>query len=219
MDNGNKMTEKKVPRPTMLRMIQLIRLLEQFERPEETNGSAPDFITSAQIAGLGSWTDDTVRRDIHRLGIKCAGHSGYNISGLREALRAELGIGTEERICCIVGLGRLGEALIEYEGFRHSSFRIAAGFDTNVNRTETLRSPFPLYPASRMEAVIARETIEFALLAVPEHAAQQTAERLCACGIRGIVNYTSAILNVPDGIAVENLSVIGALRNMSIRRT
>jgi redox-sensing transcriptional repressor len=80
-----------------------------------------------------------------------------------------------------------------------------------------LRAPFPLYSTSKLEQVIADEKIEYAILAVPESVAEQVALRLSACGIKGIVNYTAAILHLPETTAVENLSVIDALQNLSCK--
>ncbi|MCR5725047.1 MAG: CoA-binding protein [Treponema sp.] len=114
--------------------------------------------------------------------------------------------------CCIVGLGRLGAALLEASIFERSPFRVVAGFDASVNRTEVLRSTFPLYPLSQLESVIAREGIEYALLAVPDASAQITADRLAKSGIKGIVNYTGAVLTAP--LPVENVAPVTALTNL-----
>lgn len=119
--------------------------------------------------------------------------------------------------CCIVGLGRLGAALLEERMFCQSPFCVVAGFDASVNRTEVLRSTFPLYPLGQLEAVIAREGIEYALLAVPESGAQLAAERLASCGIQGIVNYTRVVLTVPQSVTVENAAPVTALTNLLAR--
>lgn len=202
--------KKSISKPARERLIQLVRLLEQVQSTEPLA-----VITSADIEKRTGWTNATVRRDISLLGINCASSAGYSIAALIEAIKAVLNISRSEKKCCIVGLGRLGSALLEFEGFARSSFKIAAGFDSNVNRTEILSAPFPLYPTSKMEAVIAQEGIEYGILAVPERAAQEAADRLCKCGIKGIVNYTSVVLRVNDGTMVENISVIDALQKLS----
>ncbi|MBQ5848049.1 MAG: CoA-binding protein, partial [Treponema sp.] len=91
-----------------------------------------------------------------------------------------------------------------------------AGFDANVNRTEILRSTFPLYPLSRLESVISAEKIEYAILCVLEKDAQNVALRLEKCGIKGIVNYTSTVLNLGESVKIENVSPVSALLNVSI---
>ena len=89
---------------------------------------------------------------------------------------------------------------------------IKAGFDSNVNRVEILRSTFPLYPAAEMNWVIKQEKITLAILAVADKDAQTMCDRLVKAGITGIVNMTRMVLSVPEGIKIENLSVLNALK-------
>jgi redox-sensing transcriptional repressor len=203
--------ELQISKPTRERLIRLVRLLEQLEK------SGKKTVSSAEIQQHTGWTSFTVRRDVSSLGIHCSGPTGYETALLKDEIRRKLNLGTDEKHCCIVGLGKLGAALAAYGGFAGSSFRIDAGFDTSVNRTETLKTPFPLYTTTRMEAVIKSFGIEYAILTVPESSAQEMALKLAACGIRGIVNCTTAILRLPETTAVENLSVIDALQNLSPR--
>lgn len=201
--------EQKISKPARERLIRLSRLLEQQAK------QGKEIISSAEIQQHTGWTSFTVRRDISMLNTSCSSPAGYTISSLLKAIQSELHMDTAEKKCCIVGLGRMGTALAGYSGFEKSAFTITAGFDSSLNRTETLRTPFPLYTTTVMERVIKQEGIEYAILAVPEHAAQEMALRLSACGIRGIVNYTSAILRLPETTSVENLSVIDALQNLA----
>jgi redox-sensing transcriptional repressor len=96
-------------------------------------------------------------------------------------------------------------------------FELVAGFDTSVNRVEILKSPVPLYPAYKMGEVIARFDIEIALLCVPPDAAQGTAEKLAAAGIRGIINFAPTVLRLPPGVAVRSVYLEDELRALAIR--
>ena len=136
--------------------------------------------------------------------------NGYNTSDLLATVLSINKSGTQN--VCIAGLGRLGAALLDENLFDGSQFVIKAGFDSNVNRVEILRSTFPLYPASDMNWVIKQEKITLAILAVVDKDAQQMCDRLVKAGIKGIVNMTRAVLKVPDSIKVENLSVLNALK-------
>lgn len=198
-----------ISNPARARLVSLARLLEDLEH------DGISVITSAEIEKRTGWTSFTVRRDISLLAVSCAGPAGYSVAALKDAISGALGIRSAGRKCCIVGLGRMGAALIGFEGFSRSSFTIAAGFDSNVNKTEILRADFPLYSTNKMEEVIAREQIEFAILTVPEKAAQKTADRLVKSGIKGIVNYTAALLSVPPRVYLENLSIIDALQKLA----
>ena len=216
-DIGKVMAEEKLlPKPTRERLIKLLTVLDQLERESLKMSSPRQNVTSAIIEHRTGWSRDTVRRDISLLGVQCGSSNGYNIVELKKAIQQKFNIGANIHNCCIVGLGRLGSALLYFEGFKDTPFVMKAGFDSNVNRTEVLDSPFPLYPLSKMESVVKNDKIDFAILAVPESDAVETAERLVKCGIKGIVNYTMAILNLPPYIRVENISIVDALQRVSV---
>lgn len=137
-----------------------------------------------------------------------------NVAYTSDSSTAVVGSGSAEGIfkkVCIAGLGRLGASLLDQNLFDNSVFEICAGFDSNVNRVEILRSTFPLYPTSEMDFVIKREKINFAILTVADKDAQTMANRLIKAGISGIVNMTNGLLKVPQNVKVENLSIITAL--------
>ncbi|AEE17626.1 redox-sensing transcriptional repressor Rex [Treponema brennaborense] len=218
-----------LPEPTRKRLVTLEYLLSR-ELREHGEGTDADedapvrqTVTSYELAARTGWTDATIRRDISKLGIKCGASNGYNIRALREALRGTLDPGTAHdaavKKCCIVGLGKIGAALLDYSGFAEAGFVLAAGFDESVNRVELLNASFPLYPASQLERVVSREGISYAVLTVSERDANRYAKRLASCGVAGIVNYTAALLTVPANTAVENVSVVHALRNLNSRST
>ena len=137
-----------------------------------------------------------------------------NVAYTSDSSTAVVGSGSAEGIfkkVCIAGLGRLGASLLDQNLFDNSVFEICAGFDSNVNRVEILRSTLPLYAASEMDFVIKREKINFAILTVADKDAQTMANRLIKAGISGIVNMTNVLLKVPQNVKVENLSIITAL--------
>jgi len=201
-----------IPEPSKRRLVLLAQLLLQ---------QGTGRLTSADIGQLTGWSDTLIRHDIAALGYKRGVSNGYDVCELHSAICEALHICSTDCLlkCCIVGLGRIGAALLDDSIFSGTEFRIAAGFDPNVNRTEILRSTFPLYPASRLEAVIPAEHIAYAILSVGDADAQQIAVRLVSCGICGIVNYTNIVLSVPDSVSVENVSPVTALINLAAGKT
>jgi redox-sensing transcriptional repressor len=196
-----------IPGPAKDRLLYLLKLLEK--------GNA-GFITSAQIETLTGWSSYTVRKDIACLNGELGSTNGYESGVLSAAIKKALCLDRRRRLC-VVGLGRLGSAYLNFSAFESSEFELAAGFDTNVNRVEILSSPVPLYPAYKMSEIITRFCIEIALLCVPETQAQSAAERLIASNIRGIVNFAPVVLKIPPEIAVRNVFVVDELRALSIK--
>ena len=179
--------------------------------------------TSAELETLTGWPSHTIRKDISCLGalvessgLSSAGTSaGYAPERLVPLIKEALGL-DKRRKFCVVGLGRLGSAYLYIDSAALGEFELAAGFDTNVNRVEILKSPVPLYPAHKMGEVISRFGIEIALLCVPAEAAQEAAEKLAAAGIRGILNFAPAVITVPQEITVQNMYVRDELRTLTI---
>lgn len=196
-----------IPEPSIERLLQLTRFLEN---------CGAELLTSSEIEARTGWSSHTIRKDISYLGGELSSGSGYSTAALKAAIEAVLGLG-EARKCCVVGLGRLGSAYLNFPGFEADGFKIVAGFDASVNRVEILQSPVTLYPSYKMGEVVSRFGIELALLCVPAAAAQAAADKLVAAGIKGIVNFAPAALSVPAGVTVRNVYVVDELRALSAR--
>lgn len=191
-----------LPVPTKKRLIGLQQFLKTWNK---------DKITSKEISEQTSWKDSLIRHDLWILGFNKGVSNGYKVAELIHAIDFFC---NEKKNICIVGLGRLGAALLDQEMFDKQKFCIKAGFDSNLNRVEILRSTFPLYPTSELKNVVKAENIELAILAVLEKDAQLMAEKLIQVGINGIVNMTNTILKVPANIKIENVSITNALLNI-----
>ena len=198
-----------LPPATRKRLVQLEELLKSW---------SGEKITSAKICELTGWKDSLVRHDLWLIGNKARGwKNGYDTAALLETIRKALHgeVQTDSENVCIAGLGRLGAALLDDALVEGSRFVIKAGFDSNVNRVEILRSSFPLYPAAEMNWVIKQEKITLAILAIADKDAQQMSDKLIAAGVKGIVNMTNSVLRVPENVKVENLSILNSLKIIS----
>ena len=196
------MSEVVIPEATRKRMLLLINLLGVWTK---------DKITSVDISEQTGWKDSLIRHDLWLLGYNKGVSNGYQTVDLQKAINQALALEQQITNVCIVGLGRLGAALLDESLVEGSSFVIKAGFDSNVNRVEILRSNFPLYPAHDMNWIIKQEKITLAILAVAEKDAQAMTDKLVAAGVSGIVNMTRAVLKVPSDVKVENLAIVNAL--------
>jgi redox-sensing transcriptional repressor len=202
-----------LPTATRNRLLQVLRILE---------GAGEKPLTSAELEAYSGWPSHTIRKDISCLSgaeqdESLGSGSGYRPERLIPAIRKALGL-DKHRSFCVVGLGRLGSAFLNLNwGETGGVFQLAAGFDSNVNRVEILKSPAPLYPAYKMAEVIRRLGIEIALLCVPAEEAQVCAEKLAAAGIGGIVNFAPVALVLPPEVAAQNVYVIDQLRALAVK--
>ena len=93
-----------IPLPAKRRLVLLERLLSAYK--EKT-------ITSQKIQELTGWTSAVVRRDISWIDVKCGATNGYKVAELKAALVKSFNLEQTEQRCCIVGLGRMGQALLD----------------------------------------------------------------------------------------------------------
>ncbi|MBN1501722.1 MAG: redox-sensing transcriptional repressor Rex [Spirochaetes bacterium] len=198
-----------IPKPSLSRICMVYNLLGELENEGVT------LISSNEIGarlGLGA---HSIRKDFSFL--TEIGNSGakYDVSNLRAHIGRELKI-NRKRKACIAGLGRLGSAILNYDMFSHSGYEIVAGFDSNINIIETLKTNIRLFPAYQIPDIVKNEGIELAVIAVPADAAQLTAERLITGGIRGIVNFSPSVIKInSDSVFISNIDVVKEFQVLS----
>lgn len=190
------------------RLVEIFQLLSRIEKEK---------ITSLEIEKLTGFSRDSIRRDFSNLKITFGKSNGYDVALLKEKIAGALNLENNEKKCCVIGLGKIGEALLDSDFFEGTPFKVVAGFDSNVNRTEILRSAFPLHPLSRLKAVSEEKKIDFAILAVDDNEAQKTAEIIESCNIKGIVNFTRVALSTK--CEVENVNPVFALNLLVAKKS
>lgn len=176
------------------------------------------FVSSKELASVTGATEYTIRKDISLLG--CPGYTrkGYEVSSFKKELGQKFNL-TRKRKAGIVGLGRLGTALLDYENFQEDGFEIVAGFDSNVNKIERIRTNIDVFPVGRLEEIVRARAIELGIIAVPAGAAQAVVDRLTEAGVKGILNFSPVKINVPAGIVHVDMDFTNALRFIAARFT
>jgi redox-sensing transcriptional repressor len=170
-------------------------------------------VTSSVLGAELGIAAHNVRKDLSLLlGKTDAAGAAYDVERLRKRI-GQLGF-EGARKSCVVGLGALGQAILADRNLAAAGCVIAAGFDTNVNLLETIRSPVRLYPSHEAAEVVRREGIEVAFLTA-EQPAQEMAGRLEQGGIRAILNFTPAALRCSGGIVVRDVDLAGEFRMVS----
>lgn len=168
-------------------------------------------VFSDNLADTLDISPSLVRKDFREFGIRGAQKGGYTIDTVLVKINEVLGIDRKHKVI-IVGMGRIGQALIQYPGFRKGGIIISAGFDTDPEKiNEDLE--IPIFHIKELPAYVKNNNIKLAILAVPENAAMGCLDVMESAGIKGILNFTSmnlksvtmAINNINIGNEIENL--------------
>lgn len=199
---------KKIPLPSIERLCNIFGLLEKLEK------SGIKTVSSTQIGKSINATNATVRKDISYLSMPGMAGRDYSVARLKKYIGQDLKL-FKPRKACIIGLGRIGTAILAYEGFKEDGFEIAAGFDNSINKIEMIVTPVSLYLINDLKPVIEGKNIEIGIICTPPEAAQEIANKLADAGIKGILNCTTAMVSVPEEVIIRNIDYTGYLRILS----
>jgi len=130
---------------------------------------------------------------------------GYQLETLVEKLNVILGKDKKQKII-IVGCGKMGKALMNYNGFPRVGIRVVAGFDSEPSLLEP-DAPIPILHVSKMKEYIAENNIKLAVLTVPEPSAQSIVDSLMNTSIRGVVNFAPISLKGSDTCLIHNINI------------
>jgi len=169
-------------------------------------------VFSDNLADAVGVTASQVRKDFSIFGISGNKKGGYQIDSLLEKLNSILGKDQLQKVI-VVGGGHIGSALMRYRGFEKEGIKIVAGFDIDpakINRSNSV----PVLPLEEAKAFIKTNNIRIAILAVPDIAAQQAADIICAAGIKGILNFAPLRLKSAEGCIINNVNLEIELENL-----
>ena len=119
----------------------------------------------------------------------------------------------------IVGAGKLGQALLNFDGFQEYGVEIAAAFDLVPKEASSLNKE--VYPMTQFDAFCKNNDIKIGVITVCESAAQEVCDRMVQNNIKAIWNFTPKKLCVPKDVLVkqENLALsIAHLNNQLVNQ-
>lgn len=153
-----------------------------------------------------------VRKDFGIFGISGSQKGGYSITDVLRKIDDILGSNEIQKVI-VVGVGRIGEALMSYNGFYKDGIRIVAGFDIDIKKIKKT-GDIPVKPIEEIDDYIREQNISVAIMAVPDIAAQQTLETLKRANIKGILNFTGVKFKSTEEITVNNFNIESELVNL-----
>lgn len=201
-------TQTCFPLPTIRRYPIYLRCIREMIAAGELH------VSSAVIAEKLGLDPVLTRKDLAMAGVIGKPRRGYPAQALEEAINRALGWdSTTDAI--LVGVGSLGNALLGYRGFEEQNLSISVAFDSNPGLMGLTVHGVKVRPMEDLPRLVRRLRITLGILTVPSVAAQACADRLVAAGIRGIWNFTSVQLSVPDGVVVQNVDLAQSLAVLS----
>lgn len=189
----------------------LIRVTRYYRALNRLRAIGLEKVFAHNLADAAGVSAAVVRKDFSILGFHGQKRGGYDITDLTARIGAILGKGEEQHVI-VVGCGRIGKALMHYNGFEQDGIRIVAGFDNDPVVYSDASQPIPVYPLSRLEEVVGALKVNVAIITVPENAATDIYASLLAAGVTGIMNFSPVTLKpqrTADGLlpVVHNINI------------
>jgi len=198
----------RVPDATVRRLSLYLRFLEDFGRSGVTN------VASAALAERGGTTAAQVRKDLSHLGSYGKRGLGYSVEELTRVLRSVLGLDSVWRVA-LLGAGRIGTALFEYEPFRRRGFHITTVIDNDPAKVGARLGDIRIRGEGELERALCEARIDLVIVAVPAPVAQGLVDRVVEAGVRAVLNYAPVQLRLPEGVALRNVSMLVELECLS----
>lgn len=196
------------PLPTIRRYPIYLRCIREMTAAGELH------ISSAVVAEKLGLDPVLTRKDLAMAGVPGKPRRGYPAKKLQDALNHALGWdNTTDAV--LIGAGSLGNALLGYSGFEEQNLSIIVAFDSNPGLLGLALHGVKVRPMEDLPRFVKRMKIKLGILTVPNAAAQSCADQLVAAGIRGIWNFSSVQLEVPQGIVVQNVDLAQSLAILS----
>lgn len=172
-------------------------------------------VSSQTLAAQFHLNAAQIRKDLAWFGEFGVRGVGYAVENLAAHLRQILGLGSPIRVA-VIGAGNLGQALADYPGFPREGFEPVALFDKQAAKIgKRSRGGVPIYDIRRLGAVVRREKIRIAMIAVPADAAQRVVNHAIASGIGAILNFAPGRPVVPTDVKLKNVDLTVSLESLA----
>ena len=178
------------------------------------NGDA--YVSATAIAKSLSLGEVQVRKDLNAVSGAGRPKIGYEAAELIKSIEHVLGYNNLAK-AVIVGAGKLGQALLNFDGFQEYGVEMVAAFDLVPKKASDRNKA--VFPMTQLEPFCKNNDIKIGVITVCESAAQEVCDRMVQNNIQAIWNFTPKKLCAPKEVLVkqENLALsIAHLNNQLV---
>jgi redox-sensing transcriptional repressor len=175
-------------------------------------------VSSEQLASLAAVNAAKVRKDLSLLGSFGTRGSGYDPTYLITQIEQALGVDRNWTVA-VVGIGNLGRALTNSEGFASRGFIVSAIFDVDPAVIGEEIKGLRVRHMDEIASLRSTERPAIGVITTPGWAAQEVANLLVAVGVTSLLNFAPRVLTVPPHVHLRyvdlsiELQVLGFYRS------
>ena len=201
------MSSSSVTKATLGRVPHYLKFLK--ELPDD----GFEYISATYIARELELGEVQVRKDLNAISGAGKPKLGYVTEELIQKLEDCLGC-NRMTSAVLVGAGKLGKALLDYDGFEKFGVKIVAAFDNNET-VLSLEGRVEIHPIHQFEQFCKEHNVKLGIITVGEGSAQTVCEQMVSSGIEAIWNFAPCKLKVPKGTLVQNENLALSLAHLN----
>ncbi len=169
-------------------------------------------VMSSELSSYVDIKSTTIRRDFSLIGQLGKQGFGYDVEELIDIFSKQLGEDYDEKMI-LIGVGRLGTAILNYNNWNHVAGEIVCAFDVKPEvRNKEPKVNVPVYHINELRHRIPKGC-EIAILCIPS-GAQEIVNELHSLGIKGIVNFTREHFVLPEGMIKKDVDVVSTIQEL-----
>lgn len=190
------------------------RITKYYRYIEELDSKGEVMISSHSLGKLMNISPSLIRQDFNAIGEFGRQGHGYCLKTLKKEIGDFLGIDKIHNMI-VIGAGNLGQTLANYSGFANVGFPIKALFDINPKLIGMKINGIDIIDLDHLKSFIKDYNIDIGILCVRKHCVQEMTDILVDAGIKGIWNFSTADIEVPEYVKVENVNFSNSLFTLS----
>ena len=175
------------------------------------------YVSALEVANSLNLNFELVKKDFQKISSKRGvPNKGRRVDDLINGIEKLLGFDENHR-AILVGVGHLGNALLNYQGFKQYNLEIVGAFDYNKELIGKTINGINIYDFDDISSIRRKLNATIGIICVPASEAEGVAIRLVASGIEAIRNFAPVRLDVNDDVIVSNMDMAQSLANLAHR--
>jgi redox-sensing transcriptional repressor len=173
-----------------------------------------EVVSSQELGARLQMTPAQIRKDLSYFGKFGKQGKGYHVKTLSAELRKIIGL-DQEWSMALIGVGRIGWALLDYGNLALRGFKIVAAFDIDPQLIGKKVGGVIIQDTCELSKTVKNKDIKIGVVAVPPTQVQKAVDSLVQCGIKAILSYYPVATTVPPDVRVRRVDPMFALQTMT----
>lgn len=199
--------EKKISKSIIERIPLYYNYLDSFKND--------DMISSRKVAmelGLG---EVQVRKDLNLISGNGKPKVGYQISELKSDIEKIIHQNKFTNVI-IIGAGKIGCALANFEGFKKDNFNLIGIFDNDLKKIGQNVSGLIVKNIDEFSLFCKENQVSLAILSVPSFSVKDVSLKLEETNIKGVLNFSNAKVENNNRMCVKNVDIVSLLMMLAV---